>query len=519
MKKLYVLGALIFLAFMVKAQGTAQAYDIKNFDTADMVEYSAVVQNYNTQLDSLVNLWYVQKAEKLKFSDISKHHRDSSYVPQFSDKEYAKRITQMNSVVKLTYNSKVKSYISVYADKRRTLVSNMLGMSEYYFPIIEDIFEQYGIPQELKYLAIIESALNPKAKSPAGACGIWQFMPSTGKAYDLRVDSYVDERCDPIKSTYAAAQYLKRLNDIFGDWVLAIAAYNCGPGNIRKAIARSGGKTDFWQIYNYLPKETRSYVPAFIAAYYVFEHHELHNLYPRKIVMPQIDTVMITQKMQFKQVSEYLHMPLQELEDINPQYRAGIVPYSATGSPLYLPVELVSPFLRLQDSLYAHKELLASSPQLEKEVASSNTSSKTVEALPAPGGKVKKYYTVRSGDNFSVIASKYGVPVSTLKSWNGKKSNMLHIGDKLVVYVDAPAKAKPAPKAPKPDINDKVTASVRYNMQTNNASEDDASYYTVKTGDTLWGISQRYGTTVQNIQSLNGLNTAQLSPGMNLRIQ
>lgn len=518
MKKLYVLGVLIFLAFMVKAQDATLESDVELPDTTDYLpEYSTIIQNYNTQLDSLVNLWYVQKAEKLKFSDISKHHRDTAYIPQYSDKEYSKRISQMNSVVKLTYNSKVKAYINVYANKRRSSVSNMLGMSEYYFPIFEDIFERYDIPQELKYLAIIESALNPKAKSCAGARGIWQFMPSTGKAYDLKINSYIDERCDPVKSTYAAAQYLKQLNEIFDDWVLTIAAYNCGPGNVRKAIARAGGRTDFWQIYNYLPKETRSYVPAFIAAYYVFEHHELHNLYPRKIAMPQIDTVMVLEKMDFKQVSEYLHVSLQELEDINPQYKIGIVPYSPHGSPLYLPVEVVSPFLRLQDSIYAYKDSMHPSSEPEKEIASSNTSSEHHQAVPT--GKVKKYYTVRSGDNFSKIASKYGVPVSTLKSWNSKKSNMLHVGEKLVVYVAAPAKASPAPKLEKTEITDKVTASVMYNKPTNTTSEEDISYYTVKAGDTLWSISQRYGTTVQTIQSLNGLSTAQLSPGMNLRIQ
>lgn len=518
MKKLYVLGALFFLAFMVKAQDATLESDVELPDTADYLpEYSTIIRNYNTQLDSLVNLWYVQKAEKLKFSDISKHYRDSTYIPQYSDKEYSKRISEMNSVVKLTYNPRVKAYINVYANKRRGSVSNMLGLSEYYFPLFEDIFEQYDVPQELKYLAIIESALNPKAKSPAGARGIWQFMPSTGKAYDLKINSYIDERCDPIKSTYAAAQYLKKLNEIFDDWVLAIAAYNCGPGNVRKAIARSGGKTDFWKIYNYLPKETRSYVPAFIAAYYVFEHHELHNLYPRKIVMPQIDTVMVSQKMDFKQVSEYLHVPLKELEDINPQYKIGIVPYSEHGSPLYLPVELVSPFLRLEDSIYAYKDSLYSNSQPEKEIASSNSSSNPVESTPA--GKIKKYYTVRSGDSFSKIASKYGVSVTTLKSWNGRKSNMLHVGDKLVVYVVAPAKVNSTPKPTKTEISENVAASTMYNKPTNTASEEDVSYYTVKVGDTLWGISQRYGTTVKSIQSLNGLNTAQLSPGMNLRIQ
>ena len=215
MKKFAALFILSVLSHWVVAQDS-MPMDSAMSDYSN-VEYSPIIKNYNTQLDSLVNLWYVQKSESLQFSEKSKRHYDSTHVPQFSEKEYRTRIEQMNSVVKLAYNSKVQAYINVYANKRRKSVSTMLGLSEYYFPIFEDVFEQYDIPQELKYLSIIESALNPKAKSPAGARGIWQFMPSTGKMYNLQINSYLDERCDPVKSTYAAAMYLKNLNSIFDD--------------------------------------------------------------------------------------------------------------------------------------------------------------------------------------------------------------------------------------------------------------------------------------------------------------
>ncbi|MCQ2960619.1 MAG: LysM peptidoglycan-binding domain-containing protein [Bacteroidales bacterium] len=512
MRKVFVLLlTMMMLCMFASAQDTLVAYQ-----KTDSTEES-LIRNYNTQLDSLVNLWYVQKAGALQFSEKSKRHHDSTYVPEFSEKEYKKRIEQMNSVVSLTYNAKVQTYINVYANKRRNSVSTMLGVSECYFPIFEDIFEQYGVPQELKYLSIIESALNPKAKSPAGARGIWQFMPSTGKVYGLKINSYLDERCDPIKSTHAAAQYLNNLHSIFDDWILAIAAYNCGPGNIKKAIARSGGKKDFWDIYPYLPKETRSYVPAFIAAYYVFEHHELHNLYPRKVNMPQVDTVIVQKKLHFKQISEYLNVPLKEIQDVNPQYKADMVPYSEEGSPLYLPVEIVSPFIRQQDSIYAYKDSLFLNLQPERVVASTATN---VSNSTSTAGKTKIYYTVKQGDTYSKIASKYGVSVNAIKSWNHKSSNMLHIGDKLVVYVAKPGGGSSAQKQMEVAKNNvSVQKNVQKNMTAVSSKAENSSFHTVKSGDTLWGISQAYGTTVENIKTMNGLTSTKLSPGMSLRVQ
>lgn len=515
MKKLISIITAGLFCVSLHAQDTLTAVDAVVSEVT--IENSAIIQNYNTQLDSVVNLWYTQKAGALEYPK-GKRHRDSTYVPKFSEKEYKQRIEQMNSVVHITYNSKVQAYIDVYANKRRNSVSTMLGLAEYYFPIFEDIFDEYDVPQELKYLAIIESALNPKAKSPMGARGIWQFMPSTAKVYDLKITSYVDERCDPIKSTRAAAAYLKNLHAMFNDWILAIAAYNCGPGNVKKAIARSGGKTDYWLIYNNLPKETRGYVPAYIAAYYVFEHHELHNLYPRKVNMPQLDTVMIKKrKVHFKQIADYLEVPVKEISDVNPQYKAEMVPYSEEGSPLYLPVEIVSPFLRLQDSIYAYKDSLYQNLKPEVEFASSvkNTGAGT-------SGKSKVYYTVRKGDTYAKIASKYGVSVNSLKSWNHKSSNMLHIGDKLVVYVSAPGRGNYAQTkttatsttASKPT----TTASSQQKSSTVTKSSSSASYHTVQSGDTLWSISQRYGTTVDDLKSVNGLTSSRLSLGMKLRI-
>lgn len=512
MRKLFCYITAGLFCVSVQAQDTLTTVDAVASDI--QVEGSAIIQNYNTQLDSVVNLWYAQKAGALEYPKGKRHH-DSTYVPKFSEKEYKQRIEQMNSVVNITYNAKVQAYIDVYASKRRNSVSTMLGLAEHYFPIFEDIFDEYDVPQELKYLAIIESALNPKAKSPMGARGIWQFMPSTAKVYNLKITSYIDERCDPVKSTRAAAAYLKNLYAIFNDWILAIAAYNCGPGNVKKAIARSGGKTDYWQIYNNLPKETRGYVPAYIAAYYVFEHHELHNLYPRTVKMPQLDTVVVKKKVHFKQIAEYLDVPVKEISDVNPQYKADMVPYSEEGSPLYLPIEIVSPFLRLQDSIYAYKDSLYQNIKPEVEFASSPTYGSSTH------GKTKTYYTVKKGDTFAKIASKYGVSVNTLKSWNHKSSNMLHIGDKLVVYVSAPGRGNYAQT--KTTSSSTTTAKPATTASTQHKSAPAkkttaSSYHTVQSGDTLWSISQRYGTTVADLKSANGLTSTRLSLGMKLRI-
>lgn len=504
-----IIAIYMFCAMFVVSLHAQNVVDNEE-NNSSWIDSSLIVKNYTTQLDSLVNLWYVKGAEPKQFSDFSKNHYDSSYVPQFTAKEYRSRIEKMNSVVKIEYNDKVQAYINVYANKRRNSVSTMLGMAEYYFPLFEDIFDEYDIPLELKYLSIIESALNPKAKSPAGARGIWQFMPTTGRRYDLKINSYLDERCDPIKSTHAAAAYLKDLYAIFNDWILAIAAYNCGPGNVKKAIARAGGKTDYWDIYYYLPRETRGYVPAYIAAYYVFEHHEDHNLFPRKISMPQVDTVIVSKKLHFNQIAEVLDIPLKEIEDLNPQYKVDMVPFDEAGSPLYLPVEIVTPFIRLEDSIYAYKDSLYLHIQPERTIAASSYST---------ADRTKTYYTVRKGDSFSKIASKYGVSVSTLKSWNHKTSNMLHIGDKLVIYSKSAGKGNSAPTATASVKNAPKTTNSSHVSMTNKTQNDDKYYHTVKSGDTLWSISQRYGTTVAHIQSINGMKNSKLSPGMQLRIQ
>ena len=344
---------------------------------------------------------------------------------QTTDQVYLQRIKALPNIVPTTYNQIVRRFIEVYTRDRRAQVSKMLALSDYYFPIFEQALEADGLPLELKYLPIVESALNPAAYSRAGAAGLWQFMYGTGKIYGLQINSMTDERRDPVKSTQAAIKYLKSLYGLFGDWNLAIAAYNCGPGNIRKAIARSGGKRNFWDIYYYLPRETRSYVPFFIAANYVMTYHEAHGIYPDRLEFPYVcDTFAVKEAMHFRQIAELCNVSVDELTLLNPHFRNKIA-YGTPERPgtLYLPAQSTGAFISLADSIpkYKTKELL------------------TNELNRVPPGYVTGsgnsfVYRVRSGDTLSGIAKRYHVGVSQLRKWNGLKSDFLRIGQRLVIY-------------------------------------------------------------------------------------
>ena len=343
-----------------------------------------------------------------------------------ADSVYRQRLQDLPSIIPMAYNRVVKRFIELYAYERRQQVAGMLALSDFYFPIIEQELDVAGLPLELKYLPIIESALNTNAVSPMGAVGLWQFMYSTGKVYGLQINSLVDERRDPVRSTQAAVRFLKALYQMFGDWNLALAAYNCGPGNVRKAISRAGGKRDFWDIYYYLPRETRSYVPLFYAAHYIMEYHELHGICPGTADRPLVcDTLMIHNDMHFRQISDVCSIPYPSIKKANPQFRSDIVHGTATKpAVLYLPAEYTPTFISMQDSIpnYRKAELLTAN----------------LSAAPAnPGGRENGeavIYRVKSGDNLSVIAKRYHVTVNNLRKWNNLKSDMLKIGQRLIIY-------------------------------------------------------------------------------------
>ena len=437
--------------------------------------------------DSLLSLWYVHS--RVSADDISEYDMDSvRFQSNVSDEVYIERIKQMNSFITLPYNDIVKNYIILYSEKMSAKMSEILGLSRYYMPIFEEILNRYDMPEELKAMAVIESALNPRAVSRAGAKGMWQFMYATAKMYDLHIDSFVDERLDPVKSAEAAAQYLKDSYEIFGDWNLAIASYNCGAGNVNRAIRRSGGKREFWDIYPYLPRETRGYVPAFVGALYAMNYYKEHGIKPAAIEMPaHVDTFRINKMLHLRQVSDLTGAPLDELKNLNPQYSHEIIPGNDREYILRLPYNYSNAFIDNEDSLYRHKADEYFNPVTLKKIKDG-----------ADGERV--VYTVRSGDYLGRIASRHRCTVAQIKRWNNLSSNNIRVGQRLVIYRggNAPASASSSSSAAK------------------SAPPANATTYTVKSGDVLGKIAERHGCTVAQLKSWNGLTSNNIRVGQKL---
>ncbi len=495
-------------------------------DTLDLKndESEIVVSNFEANLDSMLNLWYVNHSFTNDTDFFSAE--EDSIIPDFPDSVYIDRISRIPSVVELSYNTIVRKYIEVYTQKKRKSVEVMLGLAQYYFPIFDEIFDIYDIPNELKYMSIIESALNPRAYSRARAVGLWQFMYGTGRFYGLTINSLVDERRDPIKSTHASAKFIKDLYEIYKDWILVIAAYNCGPGNVNRAIRRSGGKRNYWDIYFYLPRETRGHVPAYIAATYTMNYYNEHNLRPQKIELSLTnDTVMINEELHLMQVSEVLGIPIKQLRDMNPQYRTDIIPAKDKSYSLRLPHEYIPSFIDLQDSIFAYKDSVYFNP--EKIITSPTTYSAARYMHEPPSDNLAKlYYKVESGDNLGYIASWYNVRVSDLRYWNNIRRNIIRSGQNLVIYV-------PKNKINKYKKINSMTFAEKQKMigkpVTIDSTPDkvviveDGSYiyYTVKSGDTLWDIAKQYpGVSDSDIMKLNNItNPDKIKPGQRLKIK
>ncbi len=487
------------------------------YELTDSVDFD---KSFEANADSILELYYVKQSLSEDSLD-NETANEIEDIPTFPDSIYKQRIEAIPSAAELSYNNIVKRYIEVYTVKKRKSVEVMLGLSEHYFPLFDDIFDYYDVPNELKYMSIIESALNPRAYSRARAVGLWQFMYGTGRVYGLEINSLVDERRDPIKSTHAAAKYIKSLHERYNDWLLAIAAYNCGPGNVNKAIRRAGGKKNFWEIYYYLPRETRGHVPAFIAATYTMNYYEEHNLHPKQIDLPvYVDTVMINNKLHLMQVSEVLDIPIKQLRDLNPQYRYDIIPGNSKPYALRLPEKQTLSFIDYQDSIFAYKDSIYHNTE---KVAQPTHSSD----LPDMPGKdyVKLTYTVKSGDAVGLIAQWYGVRTSDLRYWNNIRRDLIRSGQKLKIYKHkssatkyndintlsyAEKQARIGKKAPTPKPVTPLSGS-----------DADYELYTVKSGDTLWDIAKLYsGVTDTEIMRLNNISDAgSIKPGQKLRIK
>lgn len=389
---------------------------------------------------------------------------------------------------KVEYNPSLESVIKQYLKNRRGSLERLMGLSEYYFPMFEQELDKNNLPLELKYLAVIESALNPRAQSRVGATGLWQFMYPTGKMFGLDVSSYVDERSDPIMATEAACKYLKSLNNSFNDWDLALAAYNSGPGNVSKAIRRSGGKTNYWNLREYLPRETAGYVPAFLATMYIFEYAKEHGFKKQSARIPYVatDTIKVKQQITLDQVAKLTNLDKEELEFLNPSYKLGIIPVIKDENyMLRLPLTAVGAFVNNEEAIYTFVQ----EEQQEAE--------KPMPELYEQPEKVR--YRVKSGDYLGRIADRYGVGVSQIKSWNGMRSNTVKVGQNLIIY----------PKKNTQDIA----------ISTPSQSSSSEKTYTVRNGDSLWSISQKFpGVSVQNIKKWNDISGTNLKPGTKLKI-
>lgn len=450
-------------------------------------------ESFDMALDSLLNSRYKE------YYSLSKPKRQASKRElESKDQLYRDRLAQMESAIPLTYNPAVREAIDLYVNRRSNLMSLMLSRATYYFPIIEEELDRQGLPLELKYLAIVESALNPTAVSRMGATGFWQFMLRTGKIYGLTINSVIDERMDPRKSTRAMCEYFKDMYALYGDWMLAIAAYNCGPGNINKAIRRSGGKRDFWEIFPYLPRETRSYVPFFIAAFYSMEYYREHDIRPSAIHIPiATDTVHLARRCTTRELAEITSVSLDTIELLNPMYKKGIIPGNQQSQVIVLPAQAAIDFASNKEKYFASHH---------KSEAKVEDSASDIEEEQAADSEREVTYRVRRGDSLGSIARRYHVTTAQIKEWNGLRSNTIHPGQKLVIRTGTKASVSAA----KSGTSSKKKSSTR---------QQSARYYTVKRGDTLSGIASKYkGVTVTQIKRANNLRSNNIRPGQRLLI-
>lgn len=480
------------------------------------------------------------------------------YIPSFPDSIYAKRIEELNrnTTMDLVFNKHVKSFIDVYAVQKRSKTERILGLSDVYFPLFEQTLDKYNMPLELKYLAVVESALNPTAGSWAGAKGLWQFMYATGKQYGLNSTTIVDDRYDPLKATDAACRHLRDLYNQFGDWFLALAAYNSGAGNVNKAIRRAGGIKNYWAIWPYLPRETRGYVPAFIAVNYVMNYAPEHNICPLDpgIIKNGTDTVTVHDVLHFDQLNEMLGVPMADLKFFNPQYKAEIIPATSKKPCLLtLPEQYVGPYIDNEKALYTYK----TKSGIDKE--------KLQERIKSVSDR--SVHIVKKGETLSTIARKYHVSVNQLKQWNNMKSDRLSIGQKLVVYSSGAPMAQAGNDKPVERSTTQITHTVKkgetlgkiaqkykctvtdlkrwnklkstniqvgqklkvyppenQNVSSGNNNNKPASSssgtttYTVKSGDSLWSIAKKFNVTVDHIKKLNNLKNNDIKVGQKLKI-
>lgn len=538
------LAIILLVAASFLPMGAASSIlDLKHSITDDSIKYPESIE---TDTHRMLCNWYLQNYAVLNAE------QDATPDHEVTDEVLISRLSKIPTTIEMPFNQVVRSYINMYTQRRRQLVENMLGMSLYYMPIFEEALERHGLPLELRYLPVIESALNPDAVSKAGATGLWQFMLPTARGLGLEVTTLVDERRDPRASSEAAALYLKQLYGMYNDWSLAIAAYNCGPGNINKALRRAGGENpkglDFWSIYYLLPEETRGYVPAFIAANYVMQYYREHNISPALARRPLItDSVHVRERVNLQQIADVIGLPVEELRVLNPQYRKDIIPGDVRPYSLVLPAMQIYSFILSSDSIYGRDRALYASR-------------KVVDPAAAPGEDpnmeyttrtVTKYHKVKRGETLTSIANHYGVTVADIKKWNKLKKNAVNRGRNLKIQVvervatgrrlnpdpadmnaqqQAQMAQQTADTASAADVESLVEAVNSTHAAAAPAPEKKAApakkarqttyiTHTVRKGESLFRISKKYrNVTVAEIQAANGLKSTDLQVGQKLKI-
>ena len=502
MKRLVVLlVCLAYGAMPICGQELEQEYPSSTLPADSIVEeiVGIIPESLDSDIDSLLHSWHVQYFTKRE--DYCHDDYENVYFP---DSVYASRLASLPRIIPMPYNNVVRDCIDLYTERRRNLVRYMLGMADYYFPIIEEVLDKHGLPIELKYLAVVESALNPVALSRVGACGVWQFMLPTGKQYGLTINSLVDDRRDPVKATEAACAYFKDMYAIYKDWSLVMASYNCGPGNVNKAIKRSGGKTNFWDIFPYLPKETRSYVPLFIAANYVMNYYCDHNLCPLETNLPlATDTIHVNKMLHLQQVSEVLQVDLEQLRALNPQYKRDIVPGNTGDAVLKLPASDTYAFVDKEDSIYQYRveEFL---PSYLVTINGGSTSRVAT--------REQVTHIVLKNENIYTIANRYGVTPQEIKKWNRLSSNRLARGKRLKLYVDNGGVYLSAKNAQKEKA---ASASPAQKAE----KKDGYIAHKVRSGESLYSIASKYpGVSAQTLKQANNLSDSKIIPGQVLKI-
>lgn len=419
----------------------------------------------------------------------------------------------------IQYNPAVENVIKSFLKNRKKSFERLMAISEYYFPMFEEALAKQNVPLEIKYLSIVESALNPKAVSRVGATGLWQFMYQTGKEYDLKVDSFVDERSDPLKSSKAATQYMTNMFRIFGDWELVLASYNSGAGNVAKAIRRSGGQQNYWNIRKYLPKETQGYVPAFLATMYIYEYHKEHGIVPNRALIKhfETDTVMVRKEMSFKQIADLMDVPVSQIQLLNPAYKMNVVPfYPNKPHFLRLPKEKIGVFTSNEEKIYAYLEHERSKIEMPTYVTNSRLATKDTSSKYNTN---TKYHTVRRGESLGLISSKYGVAVSDLKRWNNLSSNIINSGVKLKV-VSSSKEIISTPKVLPAEVEkDEQTAVVSNEKAAPDTDKNvETSFYTVQKGDNLSSIARKFNISIADLKDWNGLDDTNVKLDSQLKV-